>query len=474
MPFIFYDTETTGADRTFDQILQFAAALTDDDLNVIDIFEIRCRLLPHIVPSPGAMVVTGVSVDQLFDLQIPSHYEMCRRIHEVLTAWSPATVVGYNSISFDEELLRRAFYSSLLPIYLTNTGGNSRLDILPLAIAAHTFAPESFHWPINEKGRTSFKLDRLAPANGFDHGNAHDALADVYATIHIARLIKDRAPVVWESAMAYRSKASATQFVELNPAFAATRLRFGMCSSILVTAIGTNPDNSGEVFLLDLRQDPAALAAMTDEELAAHIATKPRPVSSLKLNASPLFLPIETVGEKAPGYDLGLDEIARRAELVRSEEGLRQRLISAVLQARSPFPQSPHLEEQIYGSFYSRSDQSLVDEFREVGWPRRLELSGQFEDRRLRGLSRRLIYFDAPHVMPANMRADYARAIAARIHSRTETTGRWTTLEEAIADAQEMLTDVSPDREAILREHLARLAAWREEASLILADQTLR
>lgn len=85
-PFIFYDTETTGADRSFDQILQFAAALTDDDLNVVDSFEIRCRLLPHIVPSPGAMVVTGVRVDQLFDLQIPSHYEMCRRIYEVLTA----------------------------------------------------------------------------------------------------------------------------------------------------------------------------------------------------------------------------------------------------------------------------------------------------------------------------------------------------------------------------------------------------
>ncbi|WP_196815291.1 exonuclease domain-containing protein [Mesorhizobium sp. L2C084A000] len=120
MPFIFYDTETTGADRSFDQILQFAAALTDDDLNVIDSFEIRCRLLPHTVPSPDAMVVTGVRVDQLFDLQIPSHHKMCGRIHEVLTAWSPAPTVAYNSVSCDEELLRRAFCSSLLPIYLIN------------------------------------------------------------------------------------------------------------------------------------------------------------------------------------------------------------------------------------------------------------------------------------------------------------------------------------------------------------------
>lgn len=50
MAFIFYDTETTGADRCFDQILQFAAVLTDDGLNVVDSFEIRSRLLPHIAP----------------------------------------------------------------------------------------------------------------------------------------------------------------------------------------------------------------------------------------------------------------------------------------------------------------------------------------------------------------------------------------------------------------------------------------
>ncbi|MFK0688800.1 exonuclease domain-containing protein [Mesorhizobium sp. IMUNJ 23033] len=468
MAFIFYDTETTGADRSFDQILQFAAVLTDDDLNVIDSFEIRSRLLPHIVPSPGAMMVTGVSVEQLFDPALPSHFEMCRKIHEVMTSWSPATVVGYNSISFDEEMLRGAFYTSLLPVYLTNTSGNSRLDILPLMIATQTFAPDAFQWPVNEKGRVSFKLDRLAPANGFDHSDAHDALADVHATIHLARLVRARAPVIWQSAMAYRTKALATEYVEDRSAFVATLLRFGLCAPSLVTALGLNPENSSELFTLDLRQDPALLAAMTADELATHIKSKPRPVSSFKLNACPLLLPMEVAGSKATGYELGLEEITRRAEKVRADESLRNRLIEAIASSRAPFPESPHVEEQIYGGFYSRSDQSLIDEFREAGWPRRLELSGQFDDRRLRRLSRRIIYFDAPHVMPAKMRADYAHAIAVRIHSRTDRSGRWTTLDEAIEDAHELLNDVSPDREAILREHLARLTAWREEAGLIL------
>ena len=59
--YVFYDTETTGTLTSFDQILQFGAIKTDDELNELDRFETRCRLLPHVVPSPGAMRVTGVT-----------------------------------------------------------------------------------------------------------------------------------------------------------------------------------------------------------------------------------------------------------------------------------------------------------------------------------------------------------------------------------------------------------------------------
>ena len=56
MSLVFYDTETTGTKTFYDQVLQFAAIQTDlEELNEIDRFEIRCRLLPHVVPAPGAL-----------------------------------------------------------------------------------------------------------------------------------------------------------------------------------------------------------------------------------------------------------------------------------------------------------------------------------------------------------------------------------------------------------------------------------
>jgi exodeoxyribonuclease-1 len=179
-------------------------------------------------------------------------------------------------------------------------------------------------------------------------------------------------------------------------------------------------------------------------------------------------MPVEVAGPQAAGYGLGMEELSRRAVLVRDNHGLRQRLISTVLARRSPFPESPHVEEQIYGGFYSWADQALIDEFHRSDWPRRLEIASEFADPRLRTLARRLVYCEAPDVMPAALRLTYARAIASRIQSRTERTGRWTTLDEAIEEAEKMLTGISVEREPLLRGHFARLCAWRDEASAAL------
>ena len=65
MTYVFYDAETTGTETTFDQILQFAALRTDDDLNELERFNIRCRLLPHIIPSPIALHVTHVTLSTI-------------------------------------------------------------------------------------------------------------------------------------------------------------------------------------------------------------------------------------------------------------------------------------------------------------------------------------------------------------------------------------------------------------------------
>ena len=134
--FAFYDFETTGTSPAFDQPIQFAAILTDDDFNQIERVDIRCRLSPHILPAPWAMAVTGVTPEQLEDPRLPSWFDFSHQISALIKRWAPATWTGYNTIAFDEEFFRQSFYQNLHPnIYQTQFNHNDRLDLMKVIYA---------------------------------------------------------------------------------------------------------------------------------------------------------------------------------------------------------------------------------------------------------------------------------------------------------------------------------------------------
>jgi len=229
--FVFYDLETTGISPAFDQPLQFAAIVTDLELNEIERVDIRCQLSPHILPSPKALAVTGVRPSQLENNNLPSAFEFAQTIQKFTEQWAPAIWIGYNSIAFDEAMLRQMFYQNLQPnIFATQFHDNTRLDVMKMIFAVHAEAPEVLKWPINDKGKVSFKLDQLAPLNGFHAHNAHDALGDVEATIFIVDKIKTQKPDLYQKMFEARDKEHNLQdFKELqtsrcNAAF------WGQCS----------------------------------------------------------------------------------------------------------------------------------------------------------------------------------------------------------------------------------------------------
>jgi exodeoxyribonuclease-1 len=112
--------------------------------------------------------------------------DFARRIHDLFTV--PNTcVVGYNNIRFDDEVTRNIFYRNFYDPYAWSwQNRNSRWDLLDIMRACYALRPEGINWPENDDGLPSFRLEHLTRANGIEHSNAHDAMADVYATIAMA------------------------------------------------------------------------------------------------------------------------------------------------------------------------------------------------------------------------------------------------------------------------------------------------
>lgn len=461
MSFVFYDTETTGTSTAFDQILQFGAIRTDHDLNELDRFEIRCRLLPYVVPSPGAVRVTGVGIDRLTDPALPSHYQMVRAIREKMSEWSPAIFIGHNSLGFDEHLLRQALYKTLHSPYLTNTNGNCRTDSLRMIQAVARFAPDALTIPHDDRGRPVFKLDRLAPTNGFNHDAAHDAMGDVEATIHMCRLIAERAPAHWSNFVRFAQKAAVADFALNEDVFVLTDFFYGNGYSWLVTGIGANPDNGAEMLVFDLSQSPDEFAALSDDELTARLSERPKAVRAMRTNAGPIVLPYD---DAPPGLLVGapaFDELLRRAARIKNDGALSARLIAAFCGARAEKEPSPHVEEQIYEGFMSNGDQALLDRFHDLQWLRRPALVAQLGDARLRALGQRLIFVEAPDVMREADRRDYEIAVARRLMG-ADGTVPWLTLPLAIEQADDLLASANAAERALLvelRHYLTKQAA---------------
>ncbi len=465
--FVFYDTETTGTETAFDQILQFGAIRTDREFNEIDRFEIRSRLLPYIVPSPGAMCVTNVTIEQITDPTLPSHYEMVRQIRAKLLEWSPAVFIGHNSIRFDENLLRQALYKTLHNPYLTNMNGNCRTDSMRMIQAIARFVPDALDVPRNYRGNQVFKLDQLAPANGFDHDDAHDAIADVKATIYMCRLMAERVPNYWSGFIHFAQKAAVTDFVYEEEVFSLTDFYFSKPYSWIVTTLDANSGNKSEILVFDLSNNPDDLTVMSDEELMVRLETRPKPVRSVRANACPIILPYDDTPEDVRDALLPIDNLRQRAARIKKDSELSKRLFKAFSQIHELKEPSIHVENQIYDGFASDDDQALMDRFHDIDWSQRSALIEQISDKRLRTLGQRLVYVEAPDAMLKSTRAEYDVATARRLMSDDEVP--WLTLPKALEQVGDMLNGVDDSKRVLLSDLRGYLTQCAEDASSLLA-----
>ena len=438
MGYVFYDTETTGLDAAFDQVLQFAAILTDDELNEIERFEIRSRLLPHITPSPKALQVTGISVEQLINPVTPSFYEMVLSIKNKLTEWTPSLFIGHNSIGFDEHFLRQAFYQSLLPPYLTNTDGNCRSDSLRIIQAVSLFEPDAINIPVANK-KQIFKLDQVAPANGFDHPNAHDALADVEATIFICKLAQESAPDIWSNFVRFSNKSAVIDFVSNEEIFSLSDFYFGKPYSWLVTFIEQSSDQPNNMFVYDLYVEPEALMAMNDDELRKRLNKSPKPIRTIKANASPMIFPAEDAPSIAKATELSSEELNRRVHVLRANSGFLERLMSIYNGSKDEYETSEYAEKQIYDGFASNEDLEIMSKFHESDWVDRAVLINNISDSRYKYFGERLIHNECPDQMPEDLRdrlyLENAKKVVGFYGGEP-----WFTLPKAINDVDDLIS----------------------------------
>jgi exodeoxyribonuclease-1 len=468
MGFVFYDTETTGLNAAFDQIVHLAAIRTDDNLRPIERLDAKSRLMPHILPSPEALCVTGVGIDELCSTARPSFLEMMCAVQKTLLSWSPSTFIGYNSIRFDEAFLRHGLYQTLHPAYLTSKHGNARGDALRLARAVHALQPDALVAASGANGSKGFRLGGICTANGFQPDIRHDAMADVEALLWLCQLIAERAPDVWSQFLRFTNKVSARSFLEEEDAVILIDPRRDDPGLRVLTWLGASAKDANLHYCVDLASDVMSLRSFEPDALVAAVSAQGGPIRRVRINASPMMLPL---------YELeNLKELSAEAVYLEQAVNLRgdpsfiARLLSAVTAAEPVYPVSPHVEDQLYDRLATYEDEEVMAAFHAAEWSGRPTIVREFADERFIRLGRRQIFFERPDLLDDRTRVSMRAAIGARHLSGQGGATPWTTIRGAQSRIEKML-EASADGLPLLARYQAYLDVYRQSAEQMLNSQ---
>ncbi|MBR9727772.1 exodeoxyribonuclease I [Shewanella intestini] len=397
-PTIFWhDYETFGATPAKDRASQFAGIRTDLDLNIIGQPEtFYCKVAPDYLPSPEAILITGIT-PQLANLKGIPEAQFMQYINELFS--EPNTcVAGYNSLRFDDEVSRYGFYRNFIDPYAREwQQGNSRWDIIDLVRACYAFRPDGINWPVNEEGKPSFKLELLTQANGLSHEKAHDAMSDVYATIAMAKLIKQKQPKLFDYYFNLRRKQAVTAQIDvlkMQPlVHVSSKISSLQGCTTLIAPVAYHPTNKNAIICVNLAMDLSPLLTLSADEISARMYTKKADLSDSELpiaiklihaNKCPFIgspkLLDDSVCERI-GFDINFAR--SQYKLLKQHPEIREKL-NAVFELESDRPAITDPDLMLYsGGFFSHADKAKMDIIRQTSPEHLAAIDLQFEDERI-------------------------------------------------------------------------------------------
>lgn len=394
--FFFFDYETWGTSPAKDRPSQFAGVRTDIDFNIVgEPVVIYCQPPSDYLPSPEAALITGITPQTAVAKGL-SEPEFIAQIHQQLA--TPNTIsLGYNSIRFDDEVTRYTCYRNFFDPYAWSwQNGNSRWDLLDVMRACHALRPEGIEWPENEDGFTSFKLEHLSVANGIEHSNAHDAMADVIATIEMAKKVKAAQPKLFDYFLSMRHKKKLNELIDIvnmTPLMHVSGMLGRECHyTSWIVPVAWHPTNQNAVIVVDLAKDPKPLLELDADALRERLYTKhtdlaedelPVPVKLVHINKCPILAPAKTLtAENAGKIGINREQCLANLQLLRQHPELREKLIGLFATEREYETQND-VDTQLYDNFFSPADRAAMDIIRQTPAEQLADLDLEYSDARI-------------------------------------------------------------------------------------------
>ncbi len=374
-------------------------------------------------------MVTGISPQLALQKGLPER-DFIEKIHAEF-AQPNTCVLGYNSLRFDDEHMRYSLYRNFYDPYAREwQNGSSRWDIIDVVRLCRALRPEGINWPVTEDGTPTNRLELITQANDISHEQAHDAMSDVYATIAVAKLIKEKQPRLWEFCLNNRDKRklAAQLAVAVKEPMLHVSGMYGTdrSSTAIIVPVALHPTNKNGVIVYDLSEDPSELIDLDADSLAQRIFT-PRDelpeglkrigLKTVHLNKCPIIAPLKTLSPAAAErLNINIEEQIARVEPIRMAQGLDKK-VQAVFDSQTFDPIHDPDQSLYSGGFTSNSDKQLMGQILQAA-PEQLSQLRElpFQDKRFNELLFRYRARNYPQSLEPEDQQRWAEHCRERIH----------------------------------------------------------
>ena len=151
-------------------------------------------------------------------------------------------------------------------------------------------------------------------------------MADVEATIYMARLVQDRALDIWQAMDRASTKNAVKAYVTAQSMFSLTERYFGRTYSWLVAPCGQNPAYDGQLAVFDLYYDPDDYRSLSTKDLIGVLNASPKVIRSLRASSQPIMMSADVAPENVKALSVPADELRRRVAVIQDDKDFHARV----------------------------------------------------------------------------------------------------------------------------------------------------
>ncbi len=449
---VIYDTETTNS-TIWGSIIEVGAVVVDKNLKEIGKLNIRGRMPEGEVPSAKALLVNSTSIDLLTKGNY-SHYDFLGAVENFFTKCAPAVFMGWSNLNFDRRMFHFNFFKGNRYPYATHSSPNSEHDGLHIARAAQTLNSKTLKTELTEAGNPSLALESLSRMQGFDTSSSHTAYVDAQNSLKVLRIIKVKHKENWDTFLKTSTKTSVETFLKNEGIYSIFENVKGRNMMYLTGTLHPNhcfhPSYASWGYVWDLRRDPEPLLNLTVNQLRDVLKKySPKALRVLKTNKAPVILDKQYAAKQKPYSDLDLVTIQKRAKLVRENENFCKNIQVINREAAEEKEQTKTQEdllpeETLYEKFIPNRDTSLFKTWHSSSWEDKLRMLDKFTDKRCSWFGQKIIYQEAPQILPPDLYKNIKSEIARRILSKNKE--KWQTINMAYTEI-DYLRDQASNRD---------------------------